>query len=690
MEHAEDNTNIAMLMGDVARKLLGEPTSKRHGGLELRYGTRGSLSIDLHKGAYFDHEAAQGGGVLDLIIREIGGDHRDAVTWLKDNHMIVTPCSKDNGQTKQASDARHGHDRTDAKPNGNAGAEHRIVETYDYVDENGKLLFQVVRYDPKDFRQRRPDGSGGWSWTAKGVRQVPYRLPELREALAHGHTIVIVEGEKDVDALRAWGIPATCNAGGAGKWSDALNEFFRDADIVIIPDNDPPARKPDGTLRLNSYGKSVFPGQDHARAIARSLCTIPRNVRILELPGLPAKGDFSDWVAAGGTPDEFWRLVATAAVPREQYQGPSAEGVSASDEAPPPAPLIVKASAEWEGKAVKSLRWTVRERILKGNVAILSGDGAIGKTTIALQLAVGVSRGTDWLGAVVEEGGPVLFFSAEEDEDEVHRRLAMIIKYQGVKFSDLGNLYVHCRPGENALLGAPDKGVIKGTPLLAQLTAAACDRGAALVIIEAVADVFGGDEIDRGHASQFMTLMRQLAIKSKASVLLLQHPSQAGMSSGTGTSGSSHWNNAARSRLYFSSVKDGDEPDSGLRELRVMKSNYGPAAESVRVRWQRGVFVLVGSRSVVERAAAEAPADDAFMRCLDEITVQKRSASPNKSPSYAPAIFEKMPEAAGFTRAALALAMERLYSAKKITSKEIGPPSARRLQVVRKEPDAEK
>jgi putative DNA primase/helicase len=178
MERTSD-TDYAILMGEVARKLLGAPTSKYQGGLEWRYGRRGSLSIDLRKGAYFDHESAQGGGVLDLIIREIGGARSDAMKWLNDNRMIAMPSAKSNGQaTKQAPYVRHDHDGADAKPKGNGTAARRIVATYNYDDEHGSTLYQVLRYDPKDFRRRRPDGHGGWFWNVEGVKQVPYRLTE--------------------------------------------------------------------------------------------------------------------------------------------------------------------------------------------------------------------------------------------------------------------------------------------------------------------------------------------------------------------------------------------------------------------------------------------------------------------------------------------------------------------------------
>jgi RecA-family ATPase len=382
-------------------------------------------------------------------------------------------------------------------------------------------------------------------------------------------------------------------------------------------------------------------------------------------------------------------------LPADEVQGALAEGqrLRSRDFAAEAAPistavdegaLAAKVASEWEGKEPRALRWTVRKRIPRGAVAILSGDGAIGKTTISLQLAVAVARGSDWLGAPVEEGGPVLFFSAEEEENEIHRRLAMIVSHHGIKFSDLPNLHVYCRPGENALLGTISKGVIAPTPLLTQLTLGACERRASLIIIEAMADVFAGDEINRGHVSQFMALMRQLALKTDAAVLLLQHPSLAGMSTGTGTAGSTHWNNAARSRLYFSSVKAGDEPDTGLRELRVMKSNYGPAAESVKVRWQRGVFVPSETASI-ERAATE-PIDDAFLRCLDAATAQGRTVSDNTGKNYAPPIFEQMPQAKGIKRGAFKPAMARLFSANRIRISTTGPASKLRSQIVRATP----
>ena len=101
----------------------------------------------------------------------------------------------------------------------------RITKTYDYTDVEGDLLFQVVRFDPKDFRQRRPDGKGGWIWNLKGVQRVLYRLPEISKAVRAGRTIYIVEGEKDVESLEKLGFAATCNPMGAGKWIDEYSGY---------------------------------------------------------------------------------------------------------------------------------------------------------------------------------------------------------------------------------------------------------------------------------------------------------------------------------------------------------------------------------------------------------------------------------------------------------------------------------
>src|SRR5262249_16540703 len=182
-------------------------------------------------------------------------------------------------------------------------SKNRIVTAYDYVDESGELLFQVCRRADKTFPQRKPDGQGGWVWATADVRKVLYRLPDLIEAVANEHVVVIVEGEKDVDNLWKIGMPATCNPGGASepgkkpKWRREYSERLRGADIVIIPDHDEP-------------------GRAHADAIAQRSTGFVKRIRVLDLakhwPECPKGGDVSDWLAAGHTREELDALIEQA------------------------------------------------------------------------------------------------------------------------------------------------------------------------------------------------------------------------------------------------------------------------------------------------------------------------------------------------------------------------------------------
>jgi 5S rRNA maturation endonuclease (ribonuclease M5) len=150
----------------------------------------------------------------------------------------------------------------------------RIVATYDYTDEHGKLVYQIVRYQPKDFKQRRPDGCGGWTWRM-GARQVLYRLPEVVEA----PIVFVVEGERDVETLREHGFVATTNAGGAkSHWAPQYTEALRGREVILIPDDDPPGRK----RVLN---------------IARALLGKVARLVVLELEG--GSKDVTEWSSQG-------------------------------------------------------------------------------------------------------------------------------------------------------------------------------------------------------------------------------------------------------------------------------------------------------------------------------------------------------------------------------------------------------
>ncbi len=177
------------------------------------------------------------------------------------------------------------------------GKSRRIAAEYAYTDEYGTILYEAVRFEPKGFAQRQPDGRGGYTWKLDEVkRRVPYRLPEVLDAVKAGGWIFVLEGEKDVDRARSLGLVATTNAGGAGKWTLELCPPFRGARVAIVPDAD-------------------RAGAQHAQTVAQMLDGFAADWRIVQLPGLKQKGDLSDWLDMGHTVEEL-RALLDAAEPR--------------------------------------------------------------------------------------------------------------------------------------------------------------------------------------------------------------------------------------------------------------------------------------------------------------------------------------------------------------------------------------
>jgi hypothetical protein len=273
------------LMSPVAARLLGEPNAKMskypH---DVRFGSHGSISVNYEKGTFYDFEANTGGGVLHLIMDKTGRSYSEAIWWLRQEGLLSP-------NNRSALAPRVGP--MESKPIANASE--RIVDSYQYHDCHGALLFEVVRYEPKGFRQRRPGPGGKWIGNLEGVTRVLYRLPQVLEAVRQGRTIYVCEGEKDADSICELSLEATTNPGGARKWSSSYSETLRDADVVLLPHNDDP-------------------GRAHAEAVARALKGVARRVRVLDIasvwPACPHKGDISDWLESGHSRPEFDALVS--------------------------------------------------------------------------------------------------------------------------------------------------------------------------------------------------------------------------------------------------------------------------------------------------------------------------------------------------------------------------------------------
>ena len=343
-------------------------------------------------------------------------------------------------------------------------------------------------------------------------------------------------------------------------------------------------------------------------------------------------------------------------------------------------------AADLAGKPVPERRYIVREIIPDNTVSNLAGDGGLGKSLLAIDLAVSVVMGQPWLGFETTRG-PVIFLSAEDDLDEIHRRLIDVAEAKGVRLEDLVDLKIMPLAGRDAVLAGFDKaGTLSRRPLWDQLRTIVEEHHPKLVILDTLADVFSGNEIDRTQARAFVGLLRGLAIEFDLAVLTLSHPSLTGMASKTGTSGSTGWSNSVRSRLYldYPKVDDGAEPDPDLRVLTVKKANYTRKGKEVHLRWIDGVFHL-GTESFFDKVAANQRVETVFLDLLRQFSAQGRKVSHQASPSYAPRLFERHPSAAGITSRAFQRAMETLLARGAIVVETVGPPSRQYSKLVIKD-----
>ena len=314
------------------------------------------------------------------------------------------------------------------------------------------------------------------------------------------------------------------------------------------------------------------------------------------------------------------------------------------------------------------------------NITLLTGHGSTGKTTLGLQLAGAVALGRGWLNHMPEHGA-VMVVCCEDDEEELHRRLACIARHFGAPLGAFRDrFHIVSLAGHEAVLATPEgRSVMRPTPLFEQIKLAAITFRPKLIMIDNAADVFAGNENERSLVRQFVTLLRSLAIESGAGTN--DAPSEPHRhSSGSGMSGSTAWFNSARAQLFLKTVsteKD-EEADSDLRELEARKNNYGPLTRKMLLRWRDGVFLVEPGARGLDKLAFEQQAEAVFLTMLEQFERQGRNVSPNPGRSYAPTLFATEPEAMGINAAALKRAMAHLLSANKIHVRKSGPPSRQR------------
>jgi RecA-family ATPase len=347
-------------------------------------------------------------------------------------------------------------------------------------------------------------------------------------------------------------------------------------------------------------------------------------------------------------------------------------------------PLFLPAT-RWAGKQVPPREWHVADLIPANQVTMLSGDGDAGKSLLALQLAVATASGNDWIGRQIDRPGAALVLSCEDDENELHRRCAAICEAEGLDLGCLDRLMPRSLAGRDTLLATLDRkeNTLAVTGLYRRLEADMERHKPALVALDTLADLHSGDEINRAHARQFVTMMRRLALRFRCAVVILSHPSLTGMSSGSGLSGSTGWSNSVRSRLYLERITEGGlEPDPDLRRLSAKKANYTRRGIEIALRWHAGRFVAEDTGTGLDRMLAHAKAERVFLDLLRRFNGEGRRVRHTTGDGYAPAAFANSGRAEGVSKAALRVAMEALFAKGKIVVAQEGPPS-RRVSFIR-------
>jgi RecA-family ATPase len=451
----------------------------------------------------------------------------------------------------------------------------------------------------------------------------------------------LCEGEKDADRLASLGLVATTVAG--QNWSEAAAEALRGRTVYILEDNDKA-------------------GRENSAASATAMMEMAKEIHIVRLPDLNHKEDVSDWLNAGHTKEELIDVCRTTPI----------WGVALFN------------IWDLDGVDVPVQIWSVPDRIPIGSTTLFSGEGAAGKSLIELQAGVAHALDVNWLGNSVRPGR-ALFIDAEDATDVIHRRLHDILTHHGRRFADLRDkLYVESLFAKDAVLAVGNRksGKVETTILYAQILEMVGDLKPVRITIASSANVFAGNELDRVQVQQFVAHLSYLAAIASGSVVLVSHPSLAGIATDSGLSGSTQWHNAVRARVYIKGIKEEEgEPQGNLRVIEFRKNQYGPISEEIVVKYHNGLFVP--ANTTVDVAAREAQADSVYLAVLKILTDQNQDLSPAPKANYSAAtLISQHPSARPFGKKDMEAAQQRLLDANQIHIRETGPESKRRKRVV--------
>lgn len=368
---------------------------------------------------------------------------------------------------------------------------------YNYTDAEGQLLFQTVRQEfsdgSKTFRQRRPDGKGGWLWALGDVHRVLYRMPEIIHS-EPSETVYVCEGEKDVETLRSLGLIATCNPMGAGKWQEEYSLLLHGRQVAVLADND------------NT-------GREHARQVCASLTGRASSVRLVEFPGLLEKGDVTDWIEGGGNRTQLELMVAVA----QDWQPATSDTSATSDEQDLQSKRYTLHHISEAMGPLKEIDWVVDALFSRGSVSVVVGPPGSKKTYSLLDLALCVANGSDWLERFVSQGS-VLLIDEESGALRLQKRLQEVVRAQSFDGTTLPVYYTTME-----LWNLLDKGDVQ------EMDNLFAEVEPVLVVMDALADLMpGGDENTVKDTHPVFQRLRWLAEKHQCAIIVIHHSNRQG------------------------------------------------------------------------------------------------------------------------------------------------------------------
>lgn len=382
------------------------------------------------------------------------------------DHLSFTEAAKICGRTDKIKDA---------PPSEKKGT---LIEKYNYVDETGSLLFQTLRYDPKGFSQRRPGTKQRWINDIKGTRLVLYDLPNIISS----SWVIMVEGEKDVLAIKSLGLPGTCNPMGSSVIKKQHEEHgilnpLQGKAVAIIPDNDKV-------------------GKDHADTIAALLQGIASSIKIVNLPSVPVKGDVSDWLPEHDTHprEDLLRLISDTPI-----WTPKSNFIDAHS-------LLAMVSSNHMP--------IIRGGILShGGQLLIAGASGVGKSMIRLELAIHLSMGWDWLKYEIPQPRKVAIFQYENTPQEEKYRFKKML--EGLKIENF-----------NGSIRWMDRGLRPNLSKVGdreKLAGWVKESGAEVIIYDCLTNIHAANENDNVKMREVLDILTDINVHCNTTAILIHH-----------------------------------------------------------------------------------------------------------------------------------------------------------------------